>query len=236
MSDRPRTVSVLIPAFNEARTIREIVAAVRAVDLPNVKLEIVVVDDCSTDGTDSICKNELSGAIDVFVRQSHNQGKGAAIRRGIAAVSGEIMIIQDADLEYSPSEYPKLLAPILAGHADVVLGSRFAGSEAHRVVYFWHMVGNRFLTLLSNVMTDLNLTDMECGHKVFRTALIRQVTLTENRFGFEPEVVAKLSKLQCRIYEVGVSYHGRTYAEGKKIGVKDGFRAIYAIAKHNLLG
>jgi glycosyltransferase involved in cell wall biosynthesis len=234
MVDQPITVSVLIPAFNEARTIRDIVKAVRAVPLPLVRVEIVVVDDCSTDGTDAICQGELTGLIDTFVRQPHNQGKGAAIRRGIATVTGDILIIQDADLEYSPSEYPKLLAPILAGQADVVLGSRFAGSEAHRVVYFWHMVGNRFLTLLSNVMTDLNLTDMECGHKVFRTSLLRQVTLTENRFGFEPEVVAKLAKLKCRIYEVGVSYHGRTYAEGKKIGLKDGFRALYAIAKHNL--
>jgi glycosyltransferase involved in cell wall biosynthesis len=236
MSAAPVKVSVVIPAYNEARTIREIVAAVREVEVPGAQFEIVVVDDCSTDGTDAICQNELSGSIDTFVRQSHNQGKGAAIRRGIATVTGEILIIQDADLEYSPSEYGKLLAPILAGKADVVLGSRFAGSEAHRVVYFWHMVGNRFLTLLSNIMTDLNLTDMECGHKVFRTELVRQITLKENRFGFEPEVVAKLSKLKCRIYEVGVSYHGRTYAEGKKIGVKDGFRAIYAIAKHNLFG
>jgi glycosyltransferase involved in cell wall biosynthesis len=236
MSAAPTKLSVLIPAYNEARTIREIVAMVRKVELPGLAVEIVVVDDCSSDGTDAICRGELAESIDVFVRQPHNQGKGAAIRRGIAAVSGDVLIIQDADLEYSPSEYPKLLAPILAGQADVVLGSRFAGSEAHRVVYFWHMVGNRFLTLLSNVMTDLNLTDMECGHKVFRTDLIRQVTLTENRFGFEPEVVAKLAKLKCRIYEVGVSYHGRTYAEGKKIGVKDGFRAIYAIAKHNLFG
>jgi glycosyltransferase involved in cell wall biosynthesis len=236
MSDQPMTLSVLIPAFNEARTIREVVKAVRAVSLPELRVEIVVVDDCSTDGTDAICQGELASEIDAYVRQPRNQGKGAAIREGIATASGEVLIIQDADLEYSPSEYPKLLAPILAGQADVVLGSRFAGSEAHRVVYFWHMVGNRVLTLFSNVMTDLNLTDMECGHKVFRTKLLRQITLTENRFGFEPEVVAKLAKLKCRIYEVGVSYHGRTYAEGKKIGVKDGFRAIYAIAKHNILG
>lgn len=150
--------------------------------------------------------------------------------------TGQIVLIQDADLEYSPSEYPKLLAPILADKADAVIGSRFAGSEAHRVVYFWHMVGNRFLTLLSNVLTDLNLTDMECGHKAFRADLLKGMTLTENGFGFEPEVVAKLAKLECRIYEVGVSYYGRTYAEGKKIGVKDGFRALYAIAKHSMFG
>lgn len=229
-------VSVIIPAFNEAATIAEVVAAVRGVQIPGVALEIVVVDDCSTDGTERICREVLANQIDVFERQPENRGKGAAIRRGVAAASGEIILIQDADLEYAPSEYPRLLAPILAGKADVVLGSRFAGSEAHRVVYFWHMVGNRFLTLLSNVLTDLNLTDMECGHKVFRTELLRQINLTENGFGFEPEVVAKLAKLQCRIYEVGVSYYGRTYREGKKIGAKDGFRAIYAIAKHNLMG
>lgn len=234
MSDQTTTVSVLIPAYNEAATIVRVVEAVRAVQLDGVRFEVVVVDDGSTDGTDQICTQQLAGRIDVFKRQM-NQGKGAALRTALAAASGEITLIQDADLEYSPSEYPKLLAPILSGKADVVLGSRFAGSEAHRVVYFWHMVGNRFLTLLSNVMTDLNLTDMECGHKAFRTELLRRVHLTENGFGFEPEVVAKLAKLKCRFYEVGVSYHGRTYAEGKKIGVKDGFRALYAIAKHNLL-
>lgn len=235
MSEPTTTVSVLIPAYNEAATIRNVVDAVRAVRMDGIRFEVVVVDDGSTDGTDQICTQQLADQIDVFKRQV-NQGKGAALRTALAAASGEIALIQDADLEYSPSEYPKLLQPILTGKADVVLGSRFAGSEAHRVVYFWHMVGNRFLTLLSNVMTDLNLTDMECGHKAFRTELLRQIELTENGFGFEPEVVAKLAKLQCRFYEVGVSYHGRTYAEGKKIGVKDGFRALYAIAKHNIIG
>ncbi len=234
MSDPMTKVSVLIPAYNEATTIVDVVEAVRAVRVPRVSFEVVVVDDGSTDGTDRICREQLADAIDVFERQP-NQGKGAALRTAIAAASGEITLIQDADLEYSPSEYPKLLEPILAGRADVVLGSRFAGSEAHRVLYFWHMVGNRFLTLLSNVMTDLNLTDMECGHKAFRTELLRQIHLTENGFGFEPEVVAKLARRRCRFYEVGVSYHGRTYAEGKKIGVKDGFRALYAITKHNLV-
>lgn len=228
-------VSILIPVYNERTTIKEVVAAVRAVHVEGVNFEVVVIDDGSTDGTDTICREELADQIDVYQRQA-NQGKGAALRTGLAAATGDIVLIQDADLEYSPTEYPKLLAPILADKADVVLGSRFAGSEAHRVVYFWHMVGNRFLTLLSNVMTDLNLTDMECGHKAFRTELLRSIQLTENGFGFEPEVVAKLAKLKCRIYEVGVSYYGRTYAEGKKIGVKDGFRALYAIAKHNLVG
>jgi len=235
MSDPVTKVSVLIPAYNEAATIVSVVEAVRAVSIPGVVFEVVVVDDGSTDGTDRICREELADRIDVYRRQP-NQGKGAALRAAIAAATGEIALVQDADLEYSPSEYPKLLEPILTGVADVVLGSRFAGSEAHRVLYFWHMVGNRILTLLSNVMTDLNLTDMECGHKAFRTELLRRVHLTEDGFGFEPEVVAKLARLRCRFYEVGVSYHGRTYAEGKKIGVRDGFRALYAIARHNLLG
>jgi len=228
-------VSIVIPVYNEAATIRDVIAAVRAVRVPGATFEVVVVDDGSNDGTDVICTGELAGQIDIYKRQ-HNQGKGAALRAGFAAMTGDYVLVQDADLEYSPSEYPKLLAPVLAGKADVVLGSRFAGADAHRVVYFWHMVGNRFLTLLSNVMTDLNLTDMECGYKLIRTDLLRQLTLHENGFGFEPEVVAKLAKLKCRIYEVGVSYYGRTYAEGKKIGVKDGFRALYAITKYNLLG
>jgi glycosyltransferase involved in cell wall biosynthesis len=234
MSTLPVKLSVVIPAYNEEATIEEIVRTVRAVSLEGVSVEIVVVDDGSKDRTGAICRS-LAGVIDIYERQE-NQGKGAALRRGIACATGDIVLIQDADLEYSPSDYPKLLAPILAGKADVVIGSRFAGADAHRVVYFWHMVGNRFLTLLSNFMTDLNLTDMECGYKVFRSDIIKSLALTENSFGFEPEVVAKVAKKKCRIYEVGISYHGRTYAEGKKIGVKDGFRALYAIAKHNLLG
>ena len=236
VSDPLVKVSVLIPTFNEVATIQDVVEAVRSVRMEGVTFEIVIVDDGSTDGTDTLCRESLAGKIDVFERQPENRGEGAAIRRGLSAASGEIVLIQDADLEYSPSEYPKLLAPLLANQADVVLGSRFAGSDPHRVVYFWHMVGNRFLTLLSNVMTDLNLTDMECGHKAFRAEVLQQILLTENGFGFEPEVVAKVAKLKCRIYEVGISYHGRTYAEGKKIGAKDGFRALYAIVKHNLLG
>jgi glycosyltransferase involved in cell wall biosynthesis len=227
-------VSVVVPVYNEARTIREVVQNVRAVKVEGVVFELVVVDDGSTDETGSICES-LGQEIDVYERQT-NQGKGAALRRAISLASGEIILIQDADLEYDPTEYPKLLAPILSGRADVVIGSRFAGSDAHRVVYFWHMVGNRFLTLLSNVMSDLNLTDMECGYKVFRADILKRIQITENRFGFEPEIVAKVAKQRCRIYEVGVSYYGRTYAEGKKIGVKDGFRALYAITKHNLFG
>jgi glycosyltransferase involved in cell wall biosynthesis len=234
MSDSTIRVSVLIPTHNEQATIGEVVEAVRSVQVQGVTFETIVVDDGSTDETETLCRQSLAEQIDIFERQEQNRGKGAALRRGLALATGEIVVIQDADLEYSPSEYPKLLAPILAGKADAVIGSRFAGSEAHRVVYFWHMVGNRFLTLLSNVMTDLNLTDMECGHKAFRADLLKSVTLTEDGFGFEPEVVAKLAKLKCSIYEVGVSYHGRTYAEGKKIGMRDGFRALYAIAKHSL--
>ena len=236
MSDPTVKVSVVIPTFNEAATIGQVVESVRSVRMEGVTFEIVVVDDASTDGTETVCRQSLAGKIDVFERQPENRGKGAAIRRGLASASGEIVLIQDADLEYSPSEYPKLLAPLLGNQADVVLGSRFAGSDPHRVVYFWHMIGNRILTLLSNVLTDLNLTDMECGYKVFRSRVLQEITLTEDGFGFEPEVVAQVAKLKCRIYEVGISYHGRTYAEGKKIGVKDGFRAIYAIVKHNVFG
>jgi glycosyltransferase involved in cell wall biosynthesis len=234
MCDPTIKVSVVIPTFNEATTIERVVQAVRSVRIDGVTFEVIVVDDGSTDGTESVCRQSLANGIDVFERLPNNRGKGAAIHRGLVLASGDFVLIQDADLEYSPSEYPKLLAPLLDGKADVVVGSRFAGSDPHRVVYFWHMVGNRLLTLLSNALTDLNLTDMECGYKVFRAEVLKRITLTENRFGFEPEVIAEMVKLKCRIYEVGISYHGRTYAEGKKIGVKDGFRAIYAIVKHNV--
>ena len=228
----PPLVSSVIPWYNERKTIHAILAAVRAA--PVVRKEIIIVDDCSADGTRDLLRAEIDGKLARVIFHEVNQGKGAALRTGFAAATGDIVIIQDADLEYDPNEYPKLLAPIFAGRADVVFGSRFMGSDAHRVVYFWHMVGNRFLTLLSNMMTNINLTDMETCYKVMRREVLQKITLRENRFGFEPEITAKLARTGCTIYEVGVSYYGRTYAEGKKIGWRDGFRAIYAILKYNL--
>ena len=225
-------LSVVIPCYNERATIEKIVEAVRASAYPDK--EIIVVDDCSTDGTREKL-GALHARVDRVVLHDVNRGKGAALRTGIAAATGDIVIIQDADLEYDPQEYPHMLAPILEGRADVVYGSRFMGAAPHRVLYYWHSVGNRFLTTLSNMFTNLNLTDMETCYKAFRREVIQSITIEEDRFGFEPEVTAKLSKLGCRIYEVGISYYGRTYAEGKKINYRDGFRAIYCIFKYNLL-
>ena len=226
-------VSVVIPCYNERNTIRELVRAVRACPIP--ALEIVLVDDCSTDGTRKVIEEELANSVDTALYHEVNQGKGACLRTGFRATTGEIIIIQDADLEYDPREYPLLLEPIVTGKADVVYGSRFMGGRPHRVVYFWHMVGNRFLTLLSNMLTNLNLTDMECCYKVFRREPLSRITIEEDRFGFEPEITAKVAKLGCRVFEVGISYNGRTYEEGKKVGWRDGVRAIYAILKYNLL-
>jgi glycosyltransferase involved in cell wall biosynthesis len=193
------------------------------------------VDDCSTDGTQEIVKNEIANQVDRVIYHKKNMGKGAALRSGLKAASGDVVIIQDADLEYNPEDYPRLLRPILEEKADVVYGSRFAGSDERRVLYFWHMVGNKILTLISNVFTNITLTDMETGYKVFKKEIIDKITIEEERFGFEPEITAKIAKLKCRIYEVGISYCGRTYQEGKKINWKDGVRTLWCIIKYNLL-
>src|SRR3984893_6216889 len=225
-------VSVVIPCFNEQATIEQIVRAVRAAPLDDI--EIIVVDDGSTDGTAAVLKEKVSSVANRIIYAPRNRGKGAALRAGFAAATGDVIVVQDADLEYNPGDYPVLLEPIFSGNADAVYGSRFMSGRAHRVVYFWHMVGNRFLTLLSNMFTNLNLTDMETCYKAFRRRILAGIVIEEDRFGFEPEITAKVAKSGCRVFEVGISYNGRTYEEGKKIGWRDGFRAIYAIIKYNL--
>lgn len=229
-------LSIVVPVYNEEATVRNLLNTVLEAALPEgVEREVLVVDDGSSDGTAEALKH-FDGHTHVRVfRESVNRGKGAALRRGFAEARGDFILVQDADLEYDPREYPRLLAPILAGKADVVYGSRFIGSDAHRVLLFWHYVGNRWLTLLSNALTNLNLTDMETCYKVFRAEVLEQIELVENRFGFEPEVTAKVARLNVRIYEVGISYWGRTYDEGKKIHWRDGVSALRCILKYGLL-
>jgi glycosyltransferase involved in cell wall biosynthesis len=225
-------VSIIIPCYNEKNTIQRIIEAVR--DAPLKSKEIIVVDDCSKDGTQTVLREKVSQMVDQIIYHPINRGKGAALRSGFAAATGDVILVQDADLEYSPEDYPVLLEPLMLGEADAVLGSRFMGGRPHRVLFFWHMMGNKFLTLLSNMLTNVNLTDIETGYKAFNASLIKSIQIEEDRFGVEPEIVAKLARTGCRIYEVGISYRGRTYAQGKKVNWKDGFRAVYAILKYNL--
>ena len=232
-------LSIIIPVFNEKDTINEIISRVLSVKLKNIEQkEIIIIDDGSTDGTkEFLDKYSMESLIKVSL-QSKNKGKGAAVRKGFELATGDILLIQDADLEYNPDQYHKLLSPILTGNADVVYGTRFSSGAPHRVLLYWHSLGNKFLTILSNIFTDLNLTDMECGYKVFKKEIIDKLHLREDRFGFEPEVTAKIAKLakkgNCRIYEVGITYFGRTYREGKKINWKDGLVALQCIIKYNL--
>ena len=224
-------VSIVIPCFNEVNTIGEIIRQVRSVDV-GLDKELIIVDDCSTDGSrDYLASLNGTDNLQVIYHQV-NQGKGAALHTGFAHATGDVIIVQDADLEYEPRDYPRLLKPIFEDKADVVYGSRFMGSESHRVLYFWHSLANRFLTLLSNVFTNLNLTDMEVGYKLFKRSILEEIQLKEKHFGFEPEFTAKVARHRYRVYEVGISYYGRTYAEGKKINWRDGFRAVYVILKY----
>ena len=225
-------LTIVIPCYNEKSTIETLITAVK--NSPYENKEIIVVDDCSTDGTREILKDRFESLVDRIIYHEKNSGKGAALRTGFQAATGDIVMVQDADLEYDPNEYPKIIEPILQDKADVVYGSRFVGGEPHRVLYFWHRLGNGLLTLLSNMFTNLNLTDMETCYKAFRRSIIQSIEIEEDRFGFEPEITAKIAKKRCRVFEVGISYSGRTYEAGKKIGWRDGIKAIYCIIKYNL--
>jgi glycosyltransferase involved in cell wall biosynthesis len=224
-------LSVVIPVYNEVHTIEDIVS--RVLSAPVTDIELILVDDFSTDGTRELIRQKLENRVAKVIFQPRNSGKGFALKTGFAHATGDIVLVQDADLEYDPDEYPALIAPILSDRADVVYGSRFSGSGPHRVVYFWHYAGNRFLTLLSNMFTNLNLTDMETCYKAFRREIIQAIDIKEKRFGVEPELTAKIAAMNVRIYEIGISYYGRTYAEGKKIGWRDGVKAIWCILKYN---
>ena len=229
-------LSVVIPCFNERKTLRKCVEKVMFVEDSELSLEIIIVDDCSTDGSHSVAlelAERYPGHINVLKHQK-NQGKGAALRTGFAKATGDFVCVQDADLEYDPCDLKRLLRPLKAGTADVVLGSRFLSGGEHRVLYYWHYLGNKLLTMVSNMFTDLNLTDMETCYKVFRRDVLQKIKIEEDRFGFEPEIVAKVAHMRLRVYEIGISYYGRTYSEGKKIGIKDAFRAMYCIMRYNL--
>jgi glycosyltransferase involved in cell wall biosynthesis len=228
-------LSIIIPCYNEEKTIKELILKVKkSVNLLNIENEIILIDDNSTDGTKDILKNELNNSIDKIIHNPKNLGKGYSIKKGVELAKGEFILIQDADLEYDPKDYSKLIKPLQNNIADVVFGSRFIGTNEKRVLYFWHSVGNKFLTILSNMFSNLNLTDMEVGYKVFKSEIIKSIKLEENRFGFEPEITAKIAKLKIRIYEVGINYYGRKYEEGKKITWRDGFSAIRCILKYNI--